>query len=137
MATLARKAQSDASWISFAATFSSGDVGTRVRAIDSWCRDHYRYRDESEEIVRSPEFMLQDLASQGFVEGDCDDIATFIVAILKTLGIPARLFAMQSQPGGTYDHVFAEGYGGTWIPIDPTVTAGTVYTVYSQLIEYV
>lgn len=137
MAQLARKAQNDAIWIHFAATFSTGDVGTRIRAIDSWCRTNYRYRDESEEVVRSPEFMLQDLALQGYVEGDCDDIATFITAILKTLGISSRLFAMQSQPEGPYDHVFAEGFYGGWVPIDPTVDFGTVYHVYSQLIEYV
>jgi len=137
MAQLARKAQSDSGWIAFCAVFRGATDSDSLSVIDDWCRNYYRYREESEEIVRSPQFMLADYQTQGFIEGDCDDIATFITAVLKSIGIPARFFAMQSMKDGQFDHVFAEGFSGVWVPIDPTVEAGTRYTVYSQLIEYV
>lgn len=106
--------------------------------MDTWLRNHFQYRPEQEEVIRTVPFMLTDLDSSSAIEGDCDDIATFTGAWLMMLGIPARFTAIQSQPEGEFDHVFAEGQGGGWWqPIDPTVPLGTVYTYYRMFHETV
>lgn len=82
--------------------------------------------------------MLNDLETLGYVEGDCDDIATFVSAIVKRIGYDSRLHAMKSSFDGEYDHVFSEArIGEFWIPIDPTVELGTTYRIFGSLLEYV
>jgi transglutaminase-like putative cysteine protease len=71
----------------------------------------------------------------GYCEGDCDDIATLCCSMLKALNIPARLTAIQSEPTGEFDHVFAEAGGTTWTPVDPTVNPGTTYRCFGILSE--
>lgn len=113
-------------------------IGTPY-AIDGVLREVYRYRDEEEEIVRTPEFMFNDLETVGYLEGDCDDIATFSAALTKAMGMPTRLTGIQSVQGdGTYDHVFSEFLSGSsWFPIDLTVVPGTVYDVQGYMSEVV
>ena len=101
-------------------------------------RTNYRYRDENEEIVRSPEFMVNDFDTLGYCEGDCDDCSTLIACFSKVLGYPTRLMAIKVQGPGEFDHVFAEVMSqGQWTPVDPTVPQGTVYTIYGQTVESV
>jgi transglutaminase-like putative cysteine protease len=105
-------------------------------AIDSALREVFRYRDEEEEIVRTPEFMVHDLETFGYLEGDCDDIATFTASVTKAQGYPTRLTGIMSQPINEYDHVFSEVRIGTeWLPIDLTVPMGTTYQVYGFMTE--
>jgi transglutaminase-like putative cysteine protease len=108
-------------------------------AIDSVIRSLYRYRDENEEIVRTPAFMLNDLETLGYFEGDCDDIATFTATITKAMNLPTRLTGIQSEAGhGEYDHVFSEFLvGSSWFPIDLTVDPGTSYSVLGYMSEAV
>jgi transglutaminase-like putative cysteine protease len=82
------------------------------------------YRPELEEIIRSPEWMLNDLATQGYMEGDCDDYATLLSSILTAMGISNRLIAVRTNMlNPEFDHVFVEipGPWGTWERLDPTV----------------
>jgi transglutaminase-like putative cysteine protease len=107
-------------------------------AVDSVLRDVYRYRDEEEEIVRTPEFMLHDLETEGFLEGDCDDIATFTAALTKAMNYPTRLTGIMTNSTAEYDHVFSEvRIGDFWLPIDLTVPPGTTYQVYGYMTELV
>ncbi len=110
-----------------------------VPGIDGWLRTHFTYRPEMNEVLRSPEFMVNDFENVlGVVEGDCDDAAVLCTSFLKVLGIPGRLTAIQSKAGMDFDHVFGEGLvGSTFVPIDPTVEYGTRYTVYGMLHETV
>jgi transglutaminase-like putative cysteine protease len=108
-----------------------------MSGVEDWMRANYRYRDESEEILRSPEFMLNDFDTLGYCEGDCDDCSTLIAALGKSLGYPVRFSAIKVQTPDEFDHVFTEymNPGGTWIPVDPTVPQGTTYTIYGQTVE--
>jgi len=106
--------------------------------IDETLRSVFRYRDEEEEIVRTPEFMFHDLESLGYLEGDCDDIATFTASLTKAMNVPTRLTGIQSTPSNEYDHVFSEYMTDkNWVPIDLTVEPGTVYKVYGIMTEAV
>jgi transglutaminase-like putative cysteine protease len=101
-------------------------------------RSNYRYRDENDEIVRSPDFMVNDYDTLGYCEGDCDDCSTLIACLAKVLGYPTRLMAIKVQGPNEFDHVFCEvnqGTPGKWTPVDPTVPSGTVYTIYGQTVE--
>lgn len=99
-----------------------------LAGLDSWLRRNFRYRDEFEEIVRTPEFMLADMQYTGMLEGDCDDVATFAASVLYNAGIPARLVAIRTTPDPNFDHVFVEAKpdGEYYFQhIDPTVSSDT------------
>jgi len=133
MANLARQGARNPKVRAYAATNiqTPGMVDERIRGI-------YRYRDEEEEIVRTPEFMLHDLETLGYMEGDCDDIATFTAALTKAMNVPTRLTGIMSNPTEEYDHVFSEvRIGSHWLPIDLTVPQGTEYQVYGYMTELV
>ena len=136
MANLARKGARNPKVKAYATDSFQNDGS--VAGIDRVLRSIFHYRDEIEEIVRTPAFMMADLEEFGYLEGDCDDIATLAAAMTKSLDIPTRLTAMQSEPDGEFDHVFSEARIGIhWIPIDPTVAEGTVYQMYSIMTEMV
>jgi transglutaminase-like putative cysteine protease len=126
MAQLARAAASDPEFRAVAHQFSS------MNAVEAWVRENYSYRDENEEIVRTPQFMLADMgrSESGRVvqlEGDCDDVATLFAAFGKALGLYTRLTAIRyTADNPEFEHVFTEVYdGGKWRAFDATVPAGT------------
>jgi transglutaminase-like putative cysteine protease len=109
------------------------------RFIDDWLRNTFHYRSEENEIIRTPEFMLTDLETLGYSEGDCDDSATLACALCHAVGIPSRLTAIApayGNPNRELQHVFAECQTESgWVVIDPTVSKGTVYQCYSVYYE--
>jgi transglutaminase-like putative cysteine protease len=126
MAQLARSAASDPDFVSKARQLGSLD------AVERFVRDRFVYRDEGEEIVRDPRFMLGDAGrfdgtrTVG-VEGDCDDVSTLFAAFSKALGYRARFMAIRYSPTNpNFEHVFAQAYdGGIWRVLDATVQQGT------------
>jgi hypothetical protein len=126
MARLARAAANDPEFREFLRT-----LGT-LRGAEAWVRMNYVYRDETEEIVRTPQFMLADVGrieNDGRVvglEGDCDDISTFLAAVAVTFGYRTRLKAIRYNPSNpNFEHVFPEVYdGGRWRIIDATISPG-------------
>jgi len=95
----------------------------------------FRYRSEIDEIIRAPEFMLTDLETYGYMEGDCDDAATFSASVCRSLGIDSRFMAIRTDPRGSdFRHVFTmgnDGFGG-WFRIDVTVPRATVLEFYGE-----
>lgn len=112
-------------------------------SLDMFLRNHYRYRPEQDEMVRTPDFMLSDYETLGYCEGDCDDVATLICALSRAAGFSSRLVAIagvHENPGKDLDHVFSEvlcdgDHGKQWQIIDPTVERGTVYQCYKLIYE--
>ena len=145
MANLARTAGADRDFRRFAEQF------TTWQDLLDWVRLHFIYRDEVQEVVRAPQRMLADMGSldgtgrQMRLEGDCDDIATFLAAVLKIIGYRARLVAIRANAASLeLDHVFAQAFAiwnlsdsGEWVTLDPTVQPGTTMTVLDELIESV
>lgn len=139
MALLANDAARDPAFREFAFQFPGW------RDVLSWTLAHFRYRDEYLEVVRDPRKMLEDVGKRdGFgrvmdLEGDCDDVATFLVAVLKVLGYRVRLLAMRtSESTAEFEHVVAQCFdSGEWITLDPTVSPGTQMTVLDELIQTV
>ena len=130
MAKLARKGARNLNVSRYAVELVRGS------GFDTGLRSVFRYRPEQEEVVRDPEWMVSDIRSKGYCEGDCDDIATLCCALLCSLGIESRLTAIQTVSNEEYDHVFSEAYTETgWTPIDITVEPGTSYTCFGVLHE--
>jgi transglutaminase-like putative cysteine protease len=136
MAQLARAAASDPNFNGFARR-----LGT-VAGIEAFVRGRFSYRDENEEIVRDPRFMLADMGrvDDGRVvqlEGDCDDVATFYAAAATAIGKPARLVAIRyTADNPNFEHVFTQAYdGGKWNVFDATVPAGTTLKWIESMIE--
>lgn len=109
-----------------------------VEDIDRTWRPFFVYRDEREEIVRSPEWMLRDFETLGRLEGDCDDIATFVAAVALVCGFTVRVTAIRyTATVMHFEHVFTEVLDGlTWRVIDLTVPVGSTMYAYEVMEEY-
>jgi Transglutaminase-like superfamily len=107
---------------------------------DRSLRAVYRYRSENEEIIRTPEYMLHDLETRGYIEGDCDDISTLAAAVYLALGARAVRFVAIIYTSGevNFEHVYAEVFsGGGWASVDLTVPSGTTHNERERMVEYV
>ena len=138
MATLAREAAKDKDFLVVARKLGS------ISAVDSFIRARYAYRDEREEIVRTPQFMLADMGrieEDGRIvglEGDCDDVATLYAAFACALGYHARLVAIRYNEGNpNFEHVFTEAYDGDWRILDATMPAGSPMMWIEDMMENV
>lgn len=111
-----------------------GTDSQRVRSFDKWERRYYRFRDEYDEIIRAPLFMLQDLETFGYLEGDCDDITTFSACVCIAMGLPVRYVAIRTDPSRIdYLHVFCETLAnGEWLRLDATVSPQTKMIFYGE-----
>ena len=132
MAAMARSAVSDPAFVErFNQTvgrslpYTIGD--SAFDRLDYFIRGHFRYRGENEEVIRTPQYMIQQLQESGKFEGDCDDVSTMLATIAKVMQWPVRLVAIRYK-GDAFEHVFVEVYDGQrWNVFDPTVQRGTDY----------
>jgi hypothetical protein len=97
----------------------------RVLAVNSWVSSFLRYQESP--VTRSPVEAIEDRS------GDCDEHAALMTALLRALGIPARL-----STGLLYDfdvlatHTWVEAAVPTrdnelhWFVCDPTLAATTL-----------
>jgi transglutaminase-like putative cysteine protease len=76
------------------------DDFAEVSALSNWVRDNIRYtRDiHNIETLHTPEKLLE------LQQGDCDDKACLLAALLMSIGYPVE-FAVFSYNGAYYDHV--------------------------------
>jgi len=135
------------------------EVVKDVRPRDYWsevlavyyavCGPQFRYtRDPTrQELLKAPIVMLQEIAARGVAMGDCDDLATFLIAAVSVIGGQARIvtvgfrgpgaskpdsrlfsdpiFRLVSSPHprlpGPFTHVFAQALRGParWVTLDP------------------
>ena len=136
MARLARAAASDPEFRNFARRLGSID------GIEAFVRGSFQYRDEREEIIRDPRFMLADMGRDENgrtvqLEGDCDDVATFYAAAVVAIGKAVRFVAIRYTPGNpNFEHVFTQAYdGGQWRILDATVPEDTEINCLESMIE--
>ena len=131
MASLARAAARDPGFIGFVQTHF---IDAPLDTVDQYYRAFYRYRDEQEETIRTPQFMVADLDRIGHLEGDCDDISTLYAATFTVLGYPARFVAIRYR-AEAFEHVFVEAKDhGSWRRFDATVRPGQPMRVLESLV---
>lgn len=93
------------------------DFAGEVKALHAFVRDRIRYLKDVDDVetVQSPDKTLQ----LGY--GDCDDKATLLATLLKSIGHPARFVAIGTGKPGDYSHVFVDTFiKGRWIPLETT-----------------
>jgi len=63
------------------------------------------------------------LETLGTLEGDCNEHATLTTALLRSIGVPARMavgIAYLASQGRFFYHAWVEVWAGDWVAIDPT-----------------
>jgi len=92
------------------------DFTGEIRALHKFVRDNIRYvRD-----IRGIETVSTPAMTLSIGQGDCDDKATLLAALLETIGHKTRFVAVGFQPG-QYAHVLVETkIGKRWIPLETT-----------------
>jgi len=126
MASLARRASKNPEFVRVVVGLL-GAARPSINQIDEALRPLYVYREEWEEVVRTPEWMLADRDRIGRIEGDCDDISTLFAAVAVIYGYRVRFVAIRySRTVSHFEHVFVEAWdGGAWRMVDLTLEVGT------------
>jgi hypothetical protein len=105
------------------------DDRDQATAIYAAVKRVIRFRGEYSETIQTPLVTLQVRA------GDCDDHATLIAALLRSIGIPARFKTVAvdpTDPTRQFSHVYAlaglrrGNRIAEWMPMDTTVPYATV-----------
>lgn len=90
----------------------------QIMALHAFVRDNIRYlRDPvGVERVAMPEVTLE------IGQGDCDDKATLLAALLESIGHPARFVALAFNGQG-FSHVLVETAvsNGAWMPLETII----------------
>lgn len=87
-----------------------------IRDIHAFVRDNIRYVKDIRgiETLATPEMTLK------IGQGDCDDKATLLAALLEAVGHPTRFVALAFSPD-QFAHVLVETkLGKKWIPLETT-----------------
>ena len=93
---------------------------TEIPALLDWVKTNIEFRGENDETLQSPRVTLK------WGAGDCDDHATLIAALAKSLGYEVRFetVAVAREAPTEFSHVYAEirdKISGAWVPVDSTV----------------
>lgn len=97
------------------------DYRGELEAVYRFVRDRVRFtRDPFDnETLQSPRYTLKTMS------GDCDDRATLLAAMVRSIGIPAdlrfRAVAANRRNPRAFSHVYVvASIGGRRVPLDPT-----------------
>lgn len=124
MRRLVDAAQADAGFVRFATDLirnvPAHDEAGELFALFSWIQQNIRFTKDpvAKEKLYPPQELLKIRA------GDCDDIAMLTAALALTLGYPAQLITVSSNPDypETFSHVYTEVElppgSGNWVAMD-------------------
>lgn len=97
-------------------------------AIRQWLRDNFRFVPDQRDVdtTREPHYLLLELARDGKMTGDCDDLAVLGAALGLAVGLSPRFKvlefpSLENQAG----HVYAElETSSGWVDLDTTKPRG-------------
>lgn len=73
------------------------------------------------ELLKTPRYMLREIAEHGEAIGDCDDVAVLGAALGRAAGLPARFVLLAFREGAPYEHVYTElATPEGWLELDTT-----------------
>jgi len=116
---------------------SDNDTSEQLRTILEFIRNNVKYvRDPSgSEYVISPLRMLQQIASGGYSQGDCDDHVLLFNSLVGSLGFAVRPVGVHLYSQSVFDHVISQVmYNSRWIDVDPCQKSGETPTYASKLV---
>ncbi len=87
------------------------DEKCEVTSIFNWVLRHYRYVKDPKflEMFKSPEIADQEINFTGTLQGDCDDVSAYLVALCMSIGYNARfvVIAIQGQDD-EFRHIYPQ-----------------------------
>lgn len=89
-----------------------------VTALFAFVRDEIRYLGDVNDVetIQTPPTVLESR------QGDCDDKATLLSALLQSIGHPTRFVAVGFEEAGVFDHVYVKTLiGNQWVALDATI----------------
>lgn len=95
-----------------------------ILAIMHWVTESVRYKNDPlhVEMIKDAQRLMEEIQTQGYGIGDCDDSATLIATMCLQVGRVAEFVVAGFGEAGQYSHVFArvkEPRSGAWIVGDP------------------
>lgn len=100
-------------------------------ALYNWLKARLVIIDEFEELLQSPNILINQIQATGRAFGDCDDTAMLAASILASAGALVRFRAIEPAPDGSFGHVLTEyrfPRTDTWRVFDLTVPGNLVDT---------
>ena len=93
---------------------SPRDQTVQLWQLRSWMEAYFRFlRDpQGAELLHSPDVLLRQYESQGYIQADCDDAAILAGALARSIGFKVRLVTVGFKPKGSYQHIWSE----VWSP---------------------
>jgi transglutaminase-like putative cysteine protease len=104
--------------------------------------------DPLEQVKKISAWVYQELRKQPVVSipsaldvlrervGDCNEHSVLFTALVRAIGIPARLQAgIVYQEGKFFYHAWAQVYLGSWISVDPTLNQIPADATHIRLVE--
>lgn len=122
---------------SIIAAVDGKDFRGEVQAIQDWVKNNIRYTRDPiyVETLKLPAALLE--ARQG----DCDDQATLVAALLMSIGFKARFVAIGTNAIGQFDHVYTEvRLGNGWLSVETTEPVEIGWRpqgVVSRMVEHI
>lgn len=102
------------------------DQRIQAGSIKTWLHSRFRFvRDPlGAELLHTPEYLLRGIRAQGYVQGDCDDVAILGGALARSIGFRTRFVIVAfHDPRAPYSHVWVEigdPVGNWWYELDVT-----------------
>lgn len=114
------------------------DQRGEVRAVFRFVRDSIRYVQD----VVNVDTLQTPTATLDRLQGDCDDKALLLAALLECIGFATRFVVAATRPGQSYNHVYLETWVpqlGRWVPLETSVAGfppGRALPSYEPLRRY-
>lgn len=92
------------------------DFYGEAKAMHNFVQNHIRYvRDIADtEVIQTP------LKTLEYGQGDCDDKATLLAAMLESIGHITRFHAVGFQTGKISHVLLEDNINGQWVPLETT-----------------
>ncbi|MCS6947865.1 MAG: transglutaminase-like domain-containing protein [Steroidobacteraceae bacterium] len=95
----------------------SESFSDEIAALHRFVRDHVRYTLD----VRDVETVQSPIETLRLMQGDCDDKAVLLAALLESIGHPSRFVAYAFEQPDVYEHVIVETrLGAGWVSLEAT-----------------
>lgn len=101
------------------------DKDAEVEKMFTWTKNHFHFLLDPRglEYTKSPEVSDAEISKVGSFSGDCDDVTTYLAALLASVGYAVKFVVTSpsNQPSMDFKHVYLRVYLPTsnrWIALD-------------------
>lgn len=91
------------------------------------------------ELVMSPDYQLHRLHREGYLEGDCDDVAVLGAALALARGRAARFITLSFTRNRVPEHIYADVFepGVGWLDLDILKPSGPLPAVTDRTVTFI